>query len=197
VPSRLFLSEALSRIAARLGLSSLESSVFVSLHGALREGALIAHGREEDGDGRVLHADQRVPAELWSGMIPAQFAAAQQNRRLPLQPENDPRPIATRYFANITIEASAIESWLTGGQPAESKLAPAQNEAAEDLDKPVKNKPGGGGHKKAAAIQAMVTDIQDGKLELDDLRRMKQKELLGRFPIWESAPPSPRHAEKP
>jgi hypothetical protein len=115
-------------------------------------------------------------------MPPAQFAAAQHNRRLPLQPENDPRPIATRYFANITIDASAIESWLTGGQPAESKLASAQNEAAEGRDKPVKNKPGGGGHKMAAAIQAMVTDVQDGKLELDDLCRMKQKELLGRFP---------------
>jgi hypothetical protein len=117
-------------------------------------------------------------------MPPAQFAAAaREDRRLPHQPEEeDPRPIATRYFANITIEASAIESWLTGEQPAESKLAPAQNEAAEGLDKPVKNKPGRKGGKMEAATAIMVAAVQSGRLTREELCAIPQKQLEERFP---------------
>jgi hypothetical protein len=183
LPVRLFLSEALSRIAARLGLSSFRSGISARLHGALREGTLIAHGREEDGDGRVLHADHPVPGELWSGMTPAQFAAAaREDRRLPLRPEKDPRPIATRYFAQIAIEASAIESWLTGGQPAESKLASAQNEAGKDLNKPIKNRPGRKGDKVEAATEIMVAAVESGGLTREELAKIPQKQLEASFP---------------
>jgi hypothetical protein len=120
-------------------------------------------------------------------MTPAQFAAAaQQNRRLPLQPENDPRPIVTRYFANITIEASAIESWLAGGQPAESKLASAQNEAREDLNKPIRNTPGRKGGKVEAATTIMVAAVESGRFTREELRKIPQKQLEALFPEAEA-----------
>lgn len=46
----------------------------------------------------------------------------------------------------------------------------------------IPNTPGGGGKKIAAATEAMVLAVQEGRVPFDMLRRMKQKELEGLYP---------------
>jgi hypothetical protein len=46
----------------------------------------------------------------------------------------------------------------------------------------IPNKPGGGGTKMAAAVDAMVLAVREGKITFASLRHMKQKELGGLYP---------------
>jgi chaperonin GroEL len=46
----------------------------------------------------------------------------------------------------------------------------------------IRNKPGVGGKKLAAAAEAMARAVQEGRVAFDTLRRMKQKELVSLYP---------------
>lgn len=46
----------------------------------------------------------------------------------------------------------------------------------------IRNKPGAGGKKFAAAAEAMIRAVQEGRVAFDVLRRMKQKELVELYP---------------
>jgi hypothetical protein len=80
----------------------------------------------------------------------------------------------------------------TGAEDAPQSAAHAQADAPENGPErqppspadytAIPNKPGNGGRKLEAAIHAMVTAVDCGRVTFSDLRRMKQKALEGLYP---------------
>ena len=103
-------------------------------------------------------------------------------RRGPGQPDAKRKCVdAPKLVTNALVDVPTQPRLCAGPRRLSAPTEPAAVASESDYA-PIPNRPGSGGRKMAAAIEAMVKAVTDGGVDFAHLRHMKQKELPELYP---------------
>jgi hypothetical protein len=176
-PSRLSLTAAISRAAQATGSSLLQADIFDAIHSVLSDGGLVAQGREEDRNGRILFPNGEIPKIVWVSMSAQDFRNCYANHRISYQPDFNERPSATRFFLAVTLSTADLDAWLCPEAPQTHKPAnPGQS--------PILPRARGPRPKKLMSVTARMQDeINSGNLSPCELGAMKEEALAAQYRV--------------
>jgi hypothetical protein len=148
----------------------------------LRDGDFEADATWRDPAGKSIGTGP-VPRYVWAFFAASAFFG---DDRLLLDfrvPAGHVDPLKAWFFSPSVAKAD-LDAWLgVSASPASAPAAALQSPSTAPVDiEPLRNQPGNGGVKIAAAIAAMIAAVKQGTTSYDALRGMREKELVTLYP---------------